>query len=185
MQDSKLEMFQNRLQKVYKHRSKQAQRQGITCSDYFLGRNEQEGGLSQQIMQRDGFFKVGTPMLNNPVGKTDNWLLALNLWGDIPDEVNPLKVLPFRLPVQLFADIGTYSDAWQEDNTNGRFLFDAGIKISVINSAFNVYLPLVYSKVFSNYYKTYYPENRFAHTIAFSFNLQQFQPHKLNRNIPL
>ena len=50
-----------------------------TYSDYFIGRNEQEGGLSQQIMQRDGFFKVGTPLLNAPVGKTDNWLLALNL----------------------------------------------------------------------------------------------------------
>src|SRR4051812_32898525 len=31
MQDSKLEMFQNRLLKVFKHRSKQAQRQHITC----------------------------------------------------------------------------------------------------------------------------------------------------------
>src|SRR5438045_1724239 len=31
MQDSKLVMFENRLLKVYKHRSKQAQRQHITC----------------------------------------------------------------------------------------------------------------------------------------------------------
>src|SRR3954468_6851994 len=31
MQGTKLEMFENRLLKVYKHRSKQAQRQGITC----------------------------------------------------------------------------------------------------------------------------------------------------------
>ena len=156
-----------------------------TYSDYFIGRNEQEGGLSQQLMQRDGFFKVGTPLLNTPVGKTDNWLLALNLWGDIPDEVNPLKVLPFQLPVQLFADIGTYSDAWKEENNSDRFLFDAGIKISIIHSAFNVYLPLVYSKVFRNYYKTFYPEKRFARTIAFSFNLQQLQPNKINHNIPL
>lgn len=157
----------------------------FTYSDYFIGRNEQEGGLSQQIMQRDGFFKVGTPLLNSPVGKTDDWLLALNLWGDIPDELNPLKVLPFKIPVQLFADVGTYSDAWKAENGSGRFLFDAGIKISIIHSAFNVYLPLVYSKVFRDYYKTFYPEKRFAHTIAFSFNLQQLQPNKLNRRIPL
>ena len=69
--------------------------------------------------------------------------------------------------------------------TVDRFLFDAGIKVSILNSAFNVYLPLVYSKVFSDYYKTFYPEKRFAHTIAFSFNLQQLQPNKINRNIPL
>ncbi len=31
MQDSKLQMFENRLLKVYKHRSKLAQRQGIVC----------------------------------------------------------------------------------------------------------------------------------------------------------
>lgn len=157
----------------------------FTYSDYFIGRNEQEGGLSQQIMQRDGFFKVGTPLLNSPVGKTDNWLMALNLWGDIPDEVNPLKVLPFNIPVQLFADIGTYSDVWKDDNNSDRFLFDAGIKISIVHSAFNVYLPLVYSKVFRDYYKTFYPDKRLAHTIAFSFNLQQLQPNKLNRQIPL
>ncbi len=156
-----------------------------TYSDYFLGRNEQEGGLSQQIMQRDGFFKVGTPLLNNPVGKTDDWLLALNLWGDIPDEVNPLKVLPFQLPLQLFADIGTYSDAWKDESNSDRFLFDAGIKVSILNDAFNVYLPLVYSKVFSDYYKTFYPEKRFVRTIAFSFNLRQLEPRKISHHIPL
>ncbi len=31
MQGTKLEMFENRLLKVYKHRSKLAQRQGIAC----------------------------------------------------------------------------------------------------------------------------------------------------------
>src|SRR5690242_5514696 len=31
MQSTRLEMFTNRLLKVFKHRSKQAQRQGITC----------------------------------------------------------------------------------------------------------------------------------------------------------
>ena len=66
-----------------------------------------------------------------------------------------------------------------------RFLFDAGIKVSIMHDAFNVYLPLVYSKVFGDYYKSFYPEKRFARTIAFSFNLQQLQPHKLNQHIPL
>ncbi len=157
----------------------------FTYIDYFAGRNEHVGGLSQQLMQRDGFFKVGTPLLNSPVGKTDNWLMALNVWGDIPEEINPLKVLPFKLPVQLFADIGTYSDAWKDDNNSDRFLFDAGLKISIVHSAFNVYLPLVYSKVFRDYYKTFYQQKKFARTIAFSFDLQQLQPNKLNRRIPL
>ncbi len=157
----------------------------FTYSDYFLGRSEFEGGLSQQIMQRDGFFKVSTPFLSEAVGKTDNWLLSLNISGDIPDEINPLNVLPFKLPVQLFLDIGTYSDAWNEENSNGRFLYDAGIKISILKSAFSVYLPIIYSKVYRDYYKSFYPDKRFAHTIAFGFNLSAFQPNKINRNLPL
>ena len=157
----------------------------FTYSDYFIGRSEFSGGLSQQIMQRDGFFKVSTPLLSDAIGKTDNWLLSLNLSGDIPDEINPFNALPFSLPVQLFVDIGTYSDAWNEDNSNGRFLYDAGVKLSLFKGAFSVYVPLLYSKVYRGYYKSFYPVKRFAHTIAFGFNLSQLQPNKLNRNLPL
>ena len=157
----------------------------FTYSDYFLGRSEFEGGLSQQIMQRDGFFKVSTPLLNNAIGKTDNWLLSLNVSGDIPDEINPFNALPFSLPIQLFVDIGTYSDAWNEDNANGRFLYDAGLKVSILKGAFNVFVPLLFSKAYRDYYKSFYSEKRFAHTIAFGFNLNQLQPNKLNRNLPL
>ncbi len=157
----------------------------FTYSDYFLGRSEFDGGLSQQIMQRDGFLKLSTPLLNEPVGKTDDWLLSINLSGDIPDQINPLKLLPFPVPVQLFVDIGTYSDAWKDENSNGRFLYDAGIKVSILKSAFSVYLPIVYSKVYRDYYKSFYPEKRFSHTVSFAFDLSRFQPNKINRNLPL
>ncbi|MDQ2753358.1 MAG: hypothetical protein M3R72_10090, partial [Bacteroidota bacterium] len=157
----------------------------FTYSDYFIGRSQYNGRLSQQLMQRDGFFKVSTPLLDNPVGKTDNWLLALNLSGDIPDEINPLNILPFKIPIQVFVDVGTYSDVWKDDNSNGRFLYDAGFKISVLNSAFSVYLPVVYSKVFRDYYKSFYPTQRIVHSLSFCFNLGQLQPNKINRNLPL
>ena len=157
----------------------------FTYSDYFIGRNEFDGGLSQQLMQRDGFLKLSTPLLNEPVGKTDDWLISVNISGDIPDEINPLNVLPFKLPVQLFIDIGTYSDAWKDENSNGRFLYDAGIKLSILKSAFSVYLPLVYSKVYRDYYKSFYPDKRFSHTVSFAFDLGQLQPNKLYRDLPL
>ena len=156
-----------------------------TYSDYFIGRSQYDGKLSQQLMQRDGFFKVSTPLLNDPVGKTDNWLLALNLYSDIPDEINPLNLLSLKIPIQLFVDAGTYSDVWKNDNSNGRFLYDAGFKISIFKSAFSVYLPVVYSKVFRDYYRSFYPTNRIIRTFSFSFDLRQFQPNKINRNLPL
>ena len=123
-------------------------------------------------------------MLNDAIGKTDNWLLAVNLVSDIPDEINPLKVLPFQLPVQLFADIGTYSDAWHDENSSGRFLYDAGIKLSIIKSSFNIYFPLIYSKVYRDYYKSFY-DKPMVHTITFSFDFSQLEPNKLYRSLPL
>jgi hypothetical protein len=49
-----------------------------TYSDYFIGRNKFEGMASQQIMMRDGGFKVRTDLLASKVGKTDDWLIATN-----------------------------------------------------------------------------------------------------------
>ncbi|MES1225319.1 MAG: M1 family aminopeptidase, partial [Bacteroidota bacterium] len=45
-----------------------------TYSNYFIGRNEFEGLSNQQIMNRDGAFKVRTDLLGDKIGKTDDWL---------------------------------------------------------------------------------------------------------------
>lgn len=155
-----------------------------TFSNYFIGRNEFEGWQSQQIMERDGFFKVRTDLLGNKIGKSDDWLIALNLSGNIPDKINPLNVLPFELPVKLFLDIGTYSEAWKDDEASGKFLYDAGLQFSFFSNCVNVYLPLLYSKVYSDYFKSYLGEKRFAKTISFNINLDIFQLNKLSRDIP-
>lgn len=146
-----------------------------TYSGYFTGRNEFEGWNSQQIMERDGFFKVGTDLLSNKVGKTDNWLTAVNLTGDIPDAINPLSVLPIKIPLKFFVDLGTYSDVWKDDFANSRFLYDAGIQVSIFGGGVNVYLPLIYSKVYGDYFKSVLGENRFSKTISFDINLQAFK----------
>ena len=51
-----------------------------------------KGLPSQQIMIRDGGFKVRTDLLAAKVGKTDDWLAALNFKTDIPKKLNPLQV---------------------------------------------------------------------------------------------
>ncbi|MFL5774159.1 MAG: M1 family metallopeptidase, partial [Flavisolibacter sp.] len=75
-----------------------------TYSDYFLGRNKFEGTESQQIMMRDGAFKVRTDLLAAKIGKTDNWLTAINLSSSIPDKINPLSLLPIKIPLRVFFD---------------------------------------------------------------------------------
>ncbi len=156
-----------------------------TYENYFLGRNEFEGLGSQQIMERDGFFKVRTDLLANKIGKTDRWLMALNLDASLPDKINPLAVLPIRIPIHLFFDLGTYAEAWKQDAELDRFLFDFGIHLPLLNGAFDLYFPIIYNRAYSDYLKSVIPKNRFLKTMSFTvnFNLESFR--KLNRELEL
>ncbi len=155
-----------------------------TYSDYFLGRNEFEGLASQQLMIRDGGFKVRTELLAEKIGKTDDWLMAINLSTTIPSNINPLNVLPIKIPLKLFADIGTYSNAWERNATGDRFLFNAGLQLPFFKETVNIYIPLLYSKVYKDYIKsTLEKKNRFLKTISFSINMSAFNPRKINRNL--
>lgn len=146
-----------------------------TFSDYFIGRNElQRGWKGQQIMERDGFMKTRMDYVS-PVGRTDDWLMALNLNADIPG-TSLLKI---------FADLGTYAEAWKNNDANGRFLFTSGLQVSLFKNAVNIYAPLFMSKVFRDYNNLYLQDNKFLKSISFSINLQNLHLNKLNRNIPL
>ncbi|MEO8820353.1 MAG: M1 family metallopeptidase [Ginsengibacter sp.] len=149
-----------------------------TYSNYFLGRKEYQGAASQQIIIRDGGFKVRTDMLNQKVGKTDDWLTALNLTTDFPKNINPLQVLPVKIPLKVFLDVGTYAEAWENNPSTGKFIYDAGLQISLYKNLVNIYFPLLYSKIYSNYFKSTIPENRFWKTISFSIDIQNFQLDK-------
>lgn len=154
-----------------------------TYSDYFVGRNRFDGFASQQIMNRDGFFKVRSDLLASKIGKTDNWLMAANFVSTIPQKVNPLSVLPVKIPLRLFADIGTYAEAWDRTENNDRFLFDAGLLLPLFRETINIYVPLFYSPVYSTYFKSTIPANRFLKTISFSINLYNKGFKKLNREL--
>ncbi|MEO6546352.1 MAG: M1 family metallopeptidase [Ferruginibacter sp.] len=155
-----------------------------TYSDYFIGRNEFEKYPSQQIMQRDGFFKVRTDLLNSKIGKTDNWLSAINFTTSIPKKFDPLKVFPIDLPLKIFLDIGTYAAAWQRNAATGKFIYDAGLQISVLQDIINIYVPLVYSKVYRDYFKSTVSEKRFWRSISFSIDIQNITPRKLVPKFP-
>ena len=156
-----------------------------TYSDYFIGRNEFEGWKSQQIMERDGFFKVRTDLLGNKIGKTDDWLIALNVSGNIPKQINPFNALPFKVPVKFFLDVGTYSEAWEDEPATGKFLYDAGLQFSLFKSGINIYFPMLYSKVYSDYFKSTLGDKRFWKTVSFNINLTVLQPNNLMRELPL
>lgn len=153
-----------------------------TYSDYFIGRNEFEGVASQQIMVRDGGFKVRTDLLAEKVGRTDDWLIAANLSSTIPSAINPLSLLPFRIPLKLFVDIGTYSEPWEKNSTLDRFVYDAGIQVSFLKETINLYFPVLYSKVYKEYIESTIPKKgRFGKTISFSIDISNFNLKKVHK----
>jgi len=149
-----------------------------TYSNYFYGRNEFEGGAAQQIMIRDGGFKVRTDLLANKIGKTDDWLAAVNATSTIPSAINPLELLPIKIPLKVFVDVGTYADAWKKNAATGRFLYDAGLQLSVLNVV-NIYVPLLYSKVYDDYFKSTIPTKRFLKNISFSIDIQDINLRRM------
>lgn len=154
-----------------------------TYSDYFIGRNEFEGLASQQIMERDGAFKVRTDLLAEKTGRTDDWLMAINLSSTIPSSVNPLAILPVKIPLKVFLDIGTQAAAWQSNASEDRFLFDAGLQIPLFKETVNIYIPLLYSTVYKNYYEsTIAKKERFWKKISFSIDISNFSFRKIDRN---
>lgn len=154
-----------------------------TYRDYFVGRNEFEGVSSQQIMIRDGGFKVRTDLLGDKIGKTDDWLIAANLSSSIPSSVNPLSILPVKIPLKFFVDIGTNAEAWKKDTDQDRFLFDAGIQIPLFQETINIYVPLLYSRVYKDYFRsTLQKKDRFFKTISFSIDISGFNLRKFNRS---
>ena len=145
-----------------------------TYSNYFIGRNKYEGFLSQQVMIRDGGFKVGTDLLSDKLGKTDDWLGALNFTSSFHPKV----------PLKLFVDIGTYSEAWKKNAETSRILFDAGIQLSLLKDIVNIYIPVLYSKVYRDYFRSY-TENTFFQKISFSIDIQNLSFKKIDPRIPL
>lgn len=155
-----------------------------TYSNYFVGRNEFEKFSSQQIMIRDGGFKVRTDYLSNKIGKSDDWLAALNFTTTIPKAINPLAVLPFKLPIKAFFDIGTYAGAWKKNAPTGRFIYDAGLQLSLFKNVLNIYVPILYSKEYKDYFKSTIVEKRFVKNIAFSIDLQHINLKRWVPQIP-
>ena len=147
--------------------------------NYFYGRNEFDGFAARQIMERDGAFKVKTDFLSNKIGKTDDWLAAINLTSTIPNSINPLSLLPFKIPLKLFFDIGTNAPLWNAAGSGSKFLYDGGVQLSLLKNVLNIYFPIVYSKLYGDYFKSTIPGNTFKNNISFSINFKELALSKL------
>src|SRR5690606_1837043 len=86
----------------------------------YTGRNEQEGIGARQISIREGGLKIPTPYYANPLGRSDNWLAAINLRTDLPLG---------KIPLQLYLDISTFADADKLNPSGQKILYSGGLNL--------------------------------------------------------
>ncbi|HUQ65416.1 MAG TPA: hypothetical protein VM101_04645 [Flavitalea sp.] len=145
----------------------------FTYSNYFIGRNTFEGLSSHQIMIRDGGLKLRTDIFEGLQGRSDNWIAAVNLNSSFPN------IFLSKVPLKIFFDAGTFAEAWDTDNPNPRFLYVAGMQLSLFKDVLNIYAPLLYSNQYRDQFKSVPEENTFIKKLSFSIDLQRLNVNGL------
>ncbi|HTN16453.1 MAG TPA: M1 family metallopeptidase [Chitinophagaceae bacterium] len=131
----------------------------------YFARNKNEGFGSRQISIQEGGFKIPTNLYANVLGRSDNWLLALNVKTDLPLG---------KLPLRVYADAATFADAAQSNPSGSKVSFNAGFELHLFGEALSIYAPLLMSSDYKDYISGIYTKDRFLKSIAFSLNIQNF-----------
>jgi hypothetical protein len=164
----------------------------FTYSNYFLGRTasyanaadevvSNKGIAAQQIMIRDGGFKLRADQLEFLQGRSQNWVAALNFNTTLPQ-----KLFPFKVPIKLFLDIGTLAEAWDKNAQDNRLQYIAGLQLSLFKELVNIYAPIVYSATYRDNLKTFPELNTFSKRLTFSIDVHRFDQRKVFENqLPL
>lgn len=107
--------------------------------DYYFGRNELKGILSQQITTNtEGGLKYALPQDDaTRIGYSNNFVASLNLKSQFPFKI-PLDIKPYF-------DIGFFSDTRPGgERTKSQWLMSGGLSWEV-NDYFGIYLPFYFS----------------------------------------
>jgi hypothetical protein len=129
----------------------------------YLGRNEQGGTSARQVSMQEGGFKIPTNYYANPLGRSDNWLLAVNLKTDLPLG---------KLPIRFFLDAGTFADAKNINPNQNLMSYVGGLELHLFYDLFSLNVPLFMSEDYTDYLKSMYGSKRFEKSISFSLNIQ-------------
>jgi hypothetical protein len=141
-----------------------------TYNNPIIERSQNDNLSSRQIFVRDGGFKFRNDFYGGGApGRTDDWMVAVNFATDIPDSYNPLSVLPFRIPIRLFLDLGTYAEAWQKGTTLSKFLYEAGLQLR-FKKIFQLNYVFMHSADF-DYPKTLNGQEAWQQNLTFSIHL--------------
>lgn len=129
----------------------------------YFGRNEREGLAYHQVSIKEGGFKIPTAFYASPLGRSDDWLAALNVKTDLP-----LR----NLPIRLFLDVATFSNAANLNPSGNKVLFEAGAEVHLLFDLLLIHVPFILSKDYSEYLKSIYGDKQFSNSITFTLQLQ-------------
>ena len=139
--------------------------QDYLYDNYYLGRSDYTGIASQQFTETDGAFKILTG-----IGQTNKWIVALNLKTSIPG----------KLPIRLFADLGTYSGAGKAFSGSQKFVYDAGFDISLIRDYLEIFLPVFVSSDIKT--EQNFNGKKFIEKIRFTLYLDKVNPFEIAKS---
>lgn len=141
--------FGNQLRRFTTNLSTPRDFQDYQYDEVLFDRGANNNFFSQQVYENNGNFKIASS-----IGITNNWLIAINF----------MSSLPGRLPIKVFADIGSSANNAFSQGIS----YDAGIALVLIKDFFEIYYPL--PALFSNDFKSYIQTNNIPW-----YNLLQFQ----------
>lgn len=125
----------------------------------YLGRKPTNGFLDQQMMEADGGFRS-----DFKIGQSSDWILALNLSSTIYR----------KIPIELFASVGTYANAGSEILGTQLFLAEFGVSVVLVRDVLEVHFPFLYSKDIREDIKL--NTSNYGQQIRFTFNLNELKP---------
>ncbi len=146
--------------------------------DYYFGRSEGQGIWSQQITIRDGGMKntIGDGF---SLGRSNNYILALNMIADLPDRVL------LGLPLKPYFDIGYFDNAMPtgtSDTFEDQLLWSGGIALEFVQDIAAVYFPIIQS---NNIQNRYAERGNYWNRIAFTLDLRKLNPKELIKRLDI
>ncbi|MGC4056687.1 MAG: M1 family aminopeptidase [Chitinophagaceae bacterium] len=131
----------------------------------FTGRSEISGFSAAQLYEKEGGAKTPTNQYINPLGRSGNWLLALNLSSDLPLG---------KLPLRAYLDVQTTADAKRLNPAGNAVSFQSGLELHLIRDLVHIYMPLLLSSDYQDYLKSVFPKGRLLKSVTFSVQITDF-----------
>ncbi|NJN78453.1 MAG: hypothetical protein HC803_09135 [Saprospiraceae bacterium] len=140
--------------------------------NFYFGRSEQTGFLSQQINLDNGGFRFPIPN-SASFARSNDLMVTMNIKADLPMK------LPLNLPIKPYLDLGYYTATAPTAPNSSEFFYNAGVALDFFDGVLGIYFPLVGTEALMN------QQPNFGSRISFNLDLNKLNGLEALRNISL